>query len=219
MIIVTKTKNIFRFFWTIQLFFIAAGYGQSTDYGTLNVMIDAEQLVVECHFKNLISNEMMDELSSGLSRNLSFNFSVLDESKKMLLQKSRSVFLRYNVWEGIYTLKSGKINRTFKHSDYFKKYLNDSLTFNVATLAALPKVKSMQIIMIFSADDIAASQKDKLDSWLKQSESSEKSISDQENRSGFSINLSGLISLFLDDKQDKNQTIYKSEFFTIQSLK
>ena len=217
--IVTKIKKFTLLFEVISLVLISEGFGQSDELNPLQVYAKSGQLMVTCHFEKLLSEDIMDGLSSGLSRNLIFNFTVVGENTEQIQQKKYRVNLKYNVWENIYSAGIARENNVFQTSDDFNKFLDDSLSFSLTALSVLPKDKSLKIVLIVLVEDIAASQKEKLDSWLKQSESTEKSISDQENRSGFSINLSGLLSLFWGKKQDEDQKIYQSEIFTVKSLK
>ena len=70
-----------------------------------------------------------------------------------------------------------------------------------------------------TAPKFSAFQKNKLDHWLRSEGEIKESKPALESEPTFSINLSNLISIFLDKKNDNKLYTYKSAPFTIQSLR
>jgi len=215
---VTKIKKKPLLFG-IAVLFSGFLFGQSPDAVTIKPKIAGKQLVAECRFKNLISPEMMEGLSSGISRSFVFRFTLLQDNVKELISVNRTIHFKYNVWEDFYIVNIAGKTHTLKSSAEFNRFLSDSLHFNMTSVSVLPKDKSLHLQMVMSSDDLASSQKEKLNKWLRQSEPGDNSISEQDDHSGFSINLSGLLSLFFGTEKDKNIKMYLSEIFTLQSLK
>jgi hypothetical protein len=201
------------------LVFSGFTFGQSPDAVTIKPKSGNRQLVAECRFKNLLSAEIMEGLSSGISRSLVFHFILLQDNTKKVLDVNRSIHLKYNVWEDFFLVTVSGKTHIIKTKAAFNRFLDDSLNFSLASLSALPGDKSLRLQLAMGSDDLTSAQREELDDWLRQSESDENSISDQENRTGFSINLSTLLTLFFEKERDKRQLTHTSEPFTLQSLK
>lgn len=158
-------------------------------------------------------------LASGLSNSLHFYLKLVNSKSRALSEQGETVILRYNVWEKVYIIRFSTGETHFNQFQHFVKFVNDSLVFKLGKTQKLPLNQKLQIILSFSLEKISDSQKSRLRRWLKNEGEFRESQPALESRSGFSINLTSLISIFLPQKNSDRIYIYKSRPFTIQSLK
>ena len=177
-----------------------------------------DRLVVIGHFAGLIDNEMKQTLASGLSSTLSFDLRLFNSRSKVLRNSKETVYLRYNVWEKMYQLRTATQEKYFEDSDHFENFLKDSLTFNMGKISKLPLDDKLRIFLSFSPEKISDSQKSKLNTWLVSEGETNESKPALESESGFSVNLSNLISIFFSKKDSHKIFIYKTTPFTIRAL-
>ena len=193
-------------------------HAQNNPIKSVDVRIDNEYLVVVGHFTGVINAEMKETLASGMSGMLHFQSKLINSRFKVISQIEQNILLRYNVWEKMYSLHTAKTEYEFKNFKQFEQFINDSLVFYISFFKKLPADQKLQIILSFSPEKISASQKNKLNHWLKSEGEIKESKPALEAESAFSINLSNLISIFLKKKDDDRLYIYRSTPFTIQSL-
>jgi len=218
-LIMKKRSNFSLLFFLIGIvFFPVHSYAQNNPIKSVDVRIDNEYLVVVGHFTGLINAEMKETLASGMSGMLHFQSKLINSRSGVISEIEQNILLRYNVWEKMYSLHSAKTENEFKDFKEFEQFINDSLVFDVSFVKRLPPDKKIQIILSFSPEKISASQKSKLNDWLKSEGEINESKPALETESTFSINLSNLISIFLKKKDDDRLYIYRSTPFTIQSL-
>jgi hypothetical protein len=210
-----------RKLYSIFIILILAGFvfAQIPDLGqrAIQVFIQNGQLKALCHFNNLASSEMNENLTSGMSQTILFHFELRKENDKKITSKNPEVKLRYDVWEGTYMILIEGKQKDFKIKDRFYTFLNDSLAFKIDELNKIPSDESLQVFMDFSEEKISGSQKRKLDYWLTGQNESQNINPDNEKPAGFSINLSSLISMFVNKKNEKS-TLVSSKKFTKNSL-
>jgi len=178
-----------------------------------------DDIFVSCQFNNLVDEEMMGTLASGMSLSLNFHLQLNRFPGETIYETSRLVKFRYNVWDKTYLLLYSGKQIQFTAYDSFKSFLYDSLSFKLTSARMLPKVGQLQFRLTFLPQKLSAYQKEKLDYWITNESETKESNPARESESGFSINLSRLISLFLDNKTEENLQEIKSAPFTIQSLR
>lgn len=186
---------------------------------SLNMRVEHDKLFVVCQFADLIDSGMQQSLASGMSSSLNFHIELRRINGNKLRTIDETVLLRYDIWEKKYRLRISNQEMVFKDIEHFKIFLNDSLSFNIGTLKGLSLDKKLQIILTLSPEKISVAQKKKLNYWLTSENETKTGQPSLKEESGFSINLSKLISLFISKEVNSNVHIFKSKSFTIQSLK
>ncbi len=203
----------------ILLLLATYGFAQEVKVKSIVPFLKSKKLVIKAEFENLLNKELIDGLASGMTRTLKFQFNIIQKGGKKISEIGRLVTLQYDVWEDVYYLTNRKQKKQFEQFEKFKSFLHDSLNFTLLSHKRLSLEKSIQVILYLSPENISENQKIKLDYWMANATNSEKKSNDGENQSGFSFNLSGIISLFTSGEIPKNATVGQSKFFTIKSLK
>ncbi|KAA3613026.1 MAG: DUF4390 domain-containing protein [Calditrichaeota bacterium] len=200
------------------LFVSAFCFAQEVKIKSVKPLLQNNRFMVASVFENLLSKDLTDGLASGMARTLNFRFDLVQKNSQKVYEFYRTVKLRYDVWEGIYFLSNRKQKKQFDQFEELNHFLNDSLNFDLLPFKKLPVENSIQIILYFSPENISETQKRKLEFWMDE-ENENQTSTPGDNESGFSINLSGLISLFTSKENPKNTATGKSGHFTIKSLK
>jgi len=194
-------------------------FAQEVEIKSVKPFLDNNKLAVKTEFTNLLNQDMIEGLGSGMARTLIFHFNLNSKNGEKINEFNRLVKLRYDVWENIYSLSNRKEKKQFKHFNSLNNFLNDSLNFILLSSNRISSEKLIQVVMYFSPENISETQKRKLDYWIDEDNDQNKKTNNDESESGFSINLSGLITLFTSKENPKNSTKGQSKLFTIKSLK
>ncbi len=123
--------------------------------------------------------------------------------------------LRYNVWERDYLVRTDQMHRTFSSLGALVQFLNDSLQFSLGPVRALPTAQPLQIRIVYSPEPLSDIQQNRLNRWLTTAANGPRS---PDKESSFSIDLTGLLSLFLGKPQSKSIVFSQSRVFTIAQL-
>ena len=198
---------------------IPLSYAQENPIKSVEIRLLKNRLHITGHFHELINENMKETLASGMSHSLNFQIDLLGTKRKIIASKTEFVLLRYNVWEKFYLIRTLTQQKNFQQSSQFESFLNDSLHFIITNIKKVPTNQQLYIVLSFSPENIPASQMSKLNSWLISDGEMRESKPALEAESGFSINLSNLLSIFLNKKDESRIFIYRSATFTIQSLK
>jgi hypothetical protein len=210
--------NIVTSFLLICIAGSQLSFAQENPIKSLEVKVNEDRLVIVGHFSGLIDNEMKQTLASGLSSTLSFHLQLFNSRSKVLRKNNEAVYLRYNVWEKVYQVLTTTQEKYFDDIHHFENFLKDSLTFDMGKISKLPIDDKLRIVLSFSPEKISDSQKSKLNTWLVSEGEMNESKPALESESGFSVNLSNLISIFLSKKESQKIFLYKSTPFTIRAL-
>ena len=194
-------------------------FAQENPIRSLELKISGDRLIVIGHFSGLIDSEMKETLASGMSSTLSFQLRLLNSRSKSLAKKAEVIYLRYNVWDRVYQLRRTISSYNFNDYNHFEKFLNDSLAFDMGSITKLSIDSKLRILLTYSPEKISDSQKSKLNTWLVNDGQMNESKPAFESESGFSVNLSSLISIFLRKKDASKIFLYQSTPFTIRALR
>jgi hypothetical protein len=211
-------SHIFTLFFLIYIAGSQLSSAQENPIKSLEIKMSEDRLVVIGHFSRLINDEMKETLASGLSSTLSFHLQLINSRSKVLRKNNEAIYLRYNVWERVYQVHTATGEKYFEDIQHFDKFLNDSLAFDMGKINKLPFDDKLSIILSYSPERISGSQKSKLNTWLVSEGEINESKPALESESGFSVNLSNLISIFLSKKESQKIFLYKSTPFTIRAL-
>jgi len=217
-----ERKNQFGVFFAVLLItgiFTISAFAQNNNLKSVQPLIRSNNLAVSCKFNNLISDALKETLASGMSTELNFHLQVKQTGSSVLWSGSKSVKIQYNVWEKNYSISRRMGRKTFSDYNSFQNFLHDSLIFNISGISRFPGSSKLQIILSFLPEKMTAGQKQKLDYWIEnESETRERSPAG-ESESGFSINLSRLITMFFDKSKNSKMQRIRSAPFTIKSLR
>jgi len=211
-------SNTFTLFLLIYITGAQLSFTQENPIKSLEIRMSDDRLVIIGHFAGLIDNEMKQTLASGLSSTLSFHLQLINSRSKVLRKNNEAVYLRYNVWEKMYQVLTTTQEKYFDDIHHFEKFLKDSLTFDMGKISKLSFDDKLHIFLSFSPEKISDSQKSKLNTWLVSEGETNESKPALESESGFSVNLSNLISIFFSKKDSHKIFIYKTTPFTIRAL-
>jgi hypothetical protein len=194
-------------------------FAQQPKIKSINPVLANKKLAVDLHFQNLLSEELIDGLASGMSRSVNFNFLLLTQDGKKVQDYRRVVKLKYDVWEDFYILTNRIQKKQFKSFTKFNRFLNDSLRIVLGPIKRLDKNKALLVQMFFVPENISEKQKTKLKYWIDDQARLSNKTDKTGNQSGFSINLSGLISLFTTQDKIEDSIHKNSPSFSINTLK
>lgn len=215
----TNKTFLFKATLIILFMFSAELWAQDNSIKSIDVRMNNGRVIVVGHFKGLINANMKETLASGMSSSLHFNLKLLGSHSRVLSEIGESIFLRFNVWEKVYSIRTSKKRNDFKNYHQFESFINDSLVFDMGHIKKPASNQTFKILLSFSPENISTSQKNKLNYWLKSEGEIKQSRPAYESESGFSVNLTSLISIFFKKKDHKKLYVFKSAPFTIHSLK
>ena len=196
----------------ILLFMFSSGiFCQSNFIDSVQLISTNDILTIQPKLNNFIDDEILDAVNSGMKVTFHFYTELFDAKKNQIDNQENLIQVRNDIWENQYTISGYKFLKKFKEFENFKKFLLDSIQFEMPTKTKIDLNKQLQLIMTFSPQKISTSQKERIRSWLKNE--------DNDSESTLSLNLSKLISFFMSDEKKENFSVYKSEIFTIKSVK
>ncbi len=162
---------------------------------------------------------MHETLTSGMSTSLSFYFQLTGLDGNSIRTRTKSVNFRYDVWEKKYILSYDGQVKQFSGYVHFQSFLADSLTFKLFPARKLPPQKKLLLVLHFLPEKISANQKKKLAFWINNENESQEGAPAKEPSSGFSINISRLISGFLGSEANVKTQKFSTRPFTINALR
>lgn len=194
-------------------------FAQKNPIRSVEIYLDNNEIIAAGHYMNVIDEDMAASLSSGLSSTLNYYIRLLSIDNKEYRSINKIVRLRYNVWEKVYDMSVAGQKHNFQSFGALENFINDSLLFHLGPPDGIPLKKKLRMILSFSPQGISDSQKDRLNKWLLSEGKVKESQPAYESGSGFSINLSNLLSAFFRKKEDYNIYLYKSSVFTLEKLR
>lgn len=206
-------------FFSLMLFFSNPLSAQNGPVQSLEIYLSGDEIVTAGHFVNVIDEDMRASLSSGLSSTLNILIRLMSMDNTQYRTVNEIIRLRYNVWEKVYDMSTSGQKKQFQSFTAIERFINDSLVFRLGSVTGIPPQKQLRIILTFSPEGISDSQKDRLNKWLLSEGEVKESQPAYDSESGFSINLSSLLTAFFRKKEDRSVYIYKSRVFTLNSLR
>ncbi len=180
--------------------------GQSNYIKNVKIHSINGELIVHTQFNNFLKDDILSAVNSGMNIAFHYYFELYDSENKVVKVQVNQINVRNDIWENRYLISGYKLSKKFKEFINFKKFLLDSIRFNLNSTKKMPENKKLQLYLTFSPQKISTSQKEKLKNWLNNEE--------KDSESSISLNLTKLISFFLSEDKKENISIYKSELFT-----
>lgn len=219
-------KGLFQF-PTILISFLAGpllahtGNGGDIRIDQIQPAIVNTKLAVSARFHNLFSPRIVGTIQSGLPSVVKIDIKLLDARKKNVWHKKVVHSISYNIWEERYFIRDSDSTQTYTSLDTLKRCasrLNRELLLPVARLS---RFTSYFIKMRVEIVPISVSQGEKVADWLSNPNQTEESLASQERSSGFKVNLSKLVSFFVERKKPSqfSSSWFPSKFFKIEDLK
>jgi len=201
-----------RLYTYIFLFvFSSVSISQTKNINHVNLYSIDGELTIQTKLNNFFDDDIIDAVNSGMNVSFHFYSELYDAKKKLIKGQENQIHVRNDIWENQYTITGYKFLKKFKEFEKIKKFLLDSIQFKINTKPKIDVNKQLQLFLTFSPQKISISQKEKIRIWLKNE--------DIDSESTLSINLSKLISFFMSEKKNENLSIFKSEMFSINSIK
>ena len=217
-----KCNNYLCFFFAVLIItgiFPSSIHAQNTNLKSIQPVIRSNNLAVSCKFNSLISDASLETLASGMSSTLNFHLQLIQPGSDVLWSSGKSVKIQYNVWEKKYSIAHSRQNSEFSDYNKFQNFLHDSLEFKIAASLRFQSSLKLQIVLNFLPEKMSAGQKQKLDYWIENESDTKESRPAGETESGFSINLSRLITMFFGKTEKTKMQRIKSTAFIIKSLR
>jgi hypothetical protein len=203
-------KKLPLFIIMILLLIDSILYGQN-NIKHVKIFAFQNEVLFQPQLNDFFDEDILGAVNSGMNITFHFYTELRDAKKKLVKDQENQVQVRNDVWENQYILSGYKLLKRFNEFQQFKNYMLDSLQFKIEINKKLNTGNPMQLILTFSPQKISQSQKGKIREWLKNEEN--------DSESTLSLNLSKLISFFLSDEKNENLSIYRSETFTLKSIK
>lgn len=193
------------------LVFFSGLLGQSSFINKVRLISFDGELTIHPQLNNFLADDILSAVNSGMKVTFHFYSELYDLEKKQIKDQENQIHVRNDIWENQYIISANNFLKTFKEYENFKNFLLDSIQFNINIKNKVDLNKQLQLFLTFSPQKISTSQKEKVHSWLKNE--------DTDSESTLSLNFSKLISFFMSENKNENLSIYKSEIFTINSVK
>ena len=197
--------------------FPAAGQDVSGNTPAIFPVVENNQLTARFHLPDIPDDKMRETLASGMSTRLMFEIRLVSQNNKRETSRLRRLQMRFDVWEKKYELWFGTMNRSFTDRNSFENFVRDSLICELGVITD-PQT-SWRVLAFYGPERLASGQKDRVSSWLNNEGRTEESQPGAEQESGFSISLSGLITMFIKDEEQPGRKVIRSDTFTLESLR
>ncbi len=180
--------------------------------------------MVSAVFQNLFSKKIVGTIQSGLPSIIQIEIRLLEGGDRQILRKQLSRTILYDIWDERYVIEShDTIQAAQAYTDFEKVKAMTSRMENVILVPKdiLNRNATYQIRMRVGIIPISSRQGDKVTDWLLNPNQTEENLASEDRSSGFKLNLSSLISLFVGgDKSSKYVSSWHSaESFNINDLK
>ena len=189
----------------------SVSHSQTNYIKNLRLYSANEEIIFQPQLNDFFNDDILGAVNSGMNITFHFYAELHDLKMNLVKEQENQIHVRNDIWENQYTITGYKILRKFTEFEKFRIFLLDSLQFKINSINQIYANKKLQLYLTFSPQKISVSQREKIRSWLKNE--------DNESESSLSLNLTKLISFFFSDAKNENLSIYKSEIFTIKSVK
>jgi hypothetical protein len=189
-----------RRFGKIKIFLLFLLTAEATAQAPRVVSIIAkpaeQHLAVSVQLADLFSPKIANTIRSGLPAVIRFDFRLVEEPSREARQITRSVRILYDVWSERYRIAANgqeQITSTFAEME---KICAGFAAEKFLPLAPLSPQKTYRLRLQVAVIPISAKQDQQLRDWLEASDATEESAPGEDRASGFSLNLSKLVSFF-----------------------
>lgn len=167
---------------------------------------------LEIVFAPFFTEKVTGTIQSGLPSMLEIEFVIKNKKRKTLFRKVVFRRISYNIWEEKYRIDGADSSQFFKEFSDLQK-----ACILLKTKPILPRkilLKEHASVAMISAQLrlISSSQSRKLAGWLDRSEQTIETISSDEQSSGFRLNFSALVSMFMGNSPKHNNRNRWQEF-------
>ncbi len=184
----------------IQIFLLFILASKTTAQAPRVVSISAkpveQHLAISVQLADLFSPKIANTIRSGLPAVIRFDFRLIEEPNREARQITRSLRILYDVWSERYRIAVNgqeQIASTFAEMEKFCTGFAEQKFFPLNRLSPQGTYKlRLQVAVI----PISAKQDQQLRDWLEASDATEESAPGEDRATGFSLNLSKLVSFF-----------------------
>ncbi len=200
--------------------YLLAGDGNIIKVDQIVPQLNQGYLTVSADFQNLFSEKIIGTIQSGLPSIVQIEIKLVATENKQIVRRQIVCSISYNIWQERYSIiyeDTAEIYSDFtearKRSSHLKnvtlitsKFLNKKLNYNIQIRVSIIPISSRQ--------------SDKINDWLLDPNQTEESLASDERASGFKLNLSNLVSLFVGGKKRSRYSSdwYSSKTFRISDL-
>lgn len=206
------------------LFWIAAWLGlnvlhaQSPAPFAVQPDIQNKVLVARLQLGGLLTAPLKETLASGMSSTFSVQVQLIQKENHALDFRRADLQMRFDVWERFYQVKFDQQKHRFENYEDFADFVSDSLLVKMREASHYNFTQQLQFAVLVGPPAGFESRKSKLSAWLNEEGRSSESSPADETETGFAINISKLIALFLGNDQPADLRQWNSHTFTISDL-
>ncbi|MGH7596539.1 MAG: DUF4390 domain-containing protein [bacterium] len=155
-----------------------------------------QHLTVSVQLADIFSPKIANTIRSGLPAVIRFDFRIVEEPNREARRIMRSVRILYDVWSERYRIAVNGREQIVSTFAEMEKFCAGFEAEKFLPLAQLSPTKTYRLRLQVAVIPISAKQDQQLRDWLEASDATEESAPGEERATGFSLNLSKLVSFF-----------------------
>ncbi|MCK6561499.1 DUF4390 domain-containing protein [candidate division KSB1 bacterium] len=163
----------------------------------LTAVLERDSLLVDAQMADLFSNKIANTIRSGLPTVVRCDFRVINERNREVAAALQVMEIRYDIWAQRYHVVSNHRRRTGSSFEEIEKICSTLTRLPVLALAELPAVPTCRVRLQVTVIPISSRQNHQWRERIESADLQEAAAASESGRSGFSVNVSRLLSFFL----------------------
>lgn len=163
----------------------------------LTAVLERDSLLVDAQMADLFSNKIANTIRSGLPTVVRCDFRIINERDREVAAALLVMEIRYDIWAQRYHVVSNHSRRTGSSFEEMEKICSTLTRLPVLTLAELPAVPTCRVRLQVTVIPISSRQNHQWRERIESADLQEAAAASESGRSGFSVNVSRLLSFFL----------------------
>ncbi|MDZ7267179.1 MAG: DUF4390 domain-containing protein [candidate division KSB1 bacterium] len=163
----------------------------------LTAVLQGDSLFADVQVAGLFSPKIVNTIRSGLPAVVRLDFRVLNEHNREVTRALPVMEIKYDIWAQRYDVVLNHHRRSGGSFEEMEKICSTLTRLPLATLAGLPAGRTCRVRLQVTVIPISTRQNHQWRERIESADLQETSAPSESGRSGFSVNVSRLLSFFL----------------------
>lgn len=160
-----------------------------------------DSLVVNIRLEDLFPPKISNTIRSGLPTVIRFDFRLIDESEREVVRRTEAMEILYDIWAQRFRIAFDHQQRYAASFDEMKKVCSELKRHKLAVPVALRTASRYRLQLQVTLIPISSRQNHQWRERIESADLQDEAAASEAGRSGFSVNVSRLLSFFLSGKE------------------
>lgn len=160
-----------------------------------------DSLAVNVQLEDLFPTKIANTIRSGLPTVIRFDFRLIDESGREVLRLTEAMEILYDIWAQRFRITLDQQQRFAASFEEMKKICSELEQHKLAAPAALRAASQYRLRLQVTVIPISSRQNHRWRERIESADLQDEAAASEAGRSGFSVNVSRLLSFFLSGKE------------------